>query len=161
MTVEYEPGKLTWAFYHTPTRELLTSPEVRALGGKWYTHPAFEGTRFEEGVDRVRKETDKLMLSLGYRHDAERSGYIAENPTNERVALFAHQGFGLLFLSTLLDIPYNDFCTRFDIGHTGVTVIEFSAPKGEFCIPRVLQHSNDSHLYKEGLGTKYQNEKYI
>lgn len=161
MTVEYEQGKLTWAFFHRPTRELFTSPEVRALGDKWYTYPAFENTRFEAGVKRVREEADKFMLSLGYRHDVLRSGYIAEEPTDERVALFAHQGFGLLFLSTILDIPYNDFSTRFDIGHTGVSVIEFSASKGGFCIPRLLQHSNDSHLYKEGLGTRYQNEIFI
>ena len=138
MTVEYEQGKLTWAFFHRPTRELFTS-----------------------GVKRVREEADKFMLSLGYRHDALRSGYISEEPTDERVALFAHQGFGLLFLSTILDIPYNDFSTRFDIGHTGISVIEFSASKGGFCIPRLLQHSNDSHLYKEGLGTRYQNEIFI
>ena len=157
MIVEYEPGKRKWVFQHKATRELLASPEVRALGAKWYTHPAFENTLYEAGVKRVREEADKLMLSLGYRHDEERSGYIAEEPTNERVALFAHQGFGLLFLSSILDIPYNDFCTRFDIGLTGVTVIEFSAAKGGFCIPVVLQHSNDSHIYSDGLPTKYNN----
>ncbi len=156
MTVEYEPGKLTWGYSHAPTCKLFASPEVRALGNKWYTHPAFEGTKFGEGVARVEGEADKLLLSLGYRHDRENSGYIAENPTNKRIALFAHEGFGMSFMSAVTDIPYNDFCTRFGFGFTGMTVIEFSEREG-FCIPRILQHSNDSHLYREGLGTKYHN----
>ena len=156
MTVEYEPGKLTWGYSHQPTKELFVSPEVRALRDKWYTHPAFEGTKFAEGVARVEGEADKLLLSLGYRHDRERGGYIAENPNNKRIALFAHEGFGMSFLSAVLDIPYNEFCTKFGLGFTGMTVIDFS-DAGGFCIPKVLQHSNDSHLYREGLGIKYRN----
>ena len=44
---------------------------------------------------------------------------------NDRVALFAHQGFGLAFLSCLLDIPYPQMSTDFDMSHTGVTAIHF------------------------------------
>lgn len=156
MTVEYEPGKRTWGYQHAPTSELFASAEVRSLGNKWYTHPAFKGTKFAEGVARVESEVDHFLLSLGYRHDRDKGGYIAESPNNKRVALFAHEGFGMLFMSALTDIPYNDFCTRFGFGLSGMTVIEFSERSG-FCIPRVLQHSNDSHLYREGLGTKYHN----
>mgnify|MGYP003299864953 CR=1 FL=1 len=157
MTVEYEPGKLTWGYNHAPTRELFVSKEIRALGNKWYTHPSFDGTKFAEGVARVESETDKLLLSLGYRNDRERSGYIAEAHNNKRVALFAHEGFGMSFMSALLDIPYNEYSTRFCFGFTGMTVIEFTPDANGFCIPRVLQHSNDSHLYREGLGIQYHN----
>ena len=55
-----------------------------------------------------------------------------------------------------MDVPYPLFSTRFDMGHTGVTVIEFAQRDG-FVVPRMLQMSNDSHLYHEGLSTKYQN----
>jgi hypothetical protein len=47
-------------------------------------------------------------------------------------------------------------CSHFDMGHTGMTVIEFSDLNG-ISIPKVLQLSNDSHLYREGLPTDYQN----
>ena len=43
------------------------------------------------------------------------------------------------------------------MGHTGVTVIRIYGNEGEKCIPKILQLSNDSHLYKEGVSTKYQN----
>lgn len=54
-----------------------------------------------------------------------------------------------------------NFSCRCDIGHTGVTVIEFSGKQGEFAVPKILQMANDSHLYKDGLGTRYQNRVYL
>ena len=61
-----------------------------------------------------------------------------------------------LLLSRLLDIPYPLFCTRFDFGYSSVTVIVFSEGDGAV-YPRVYQFSNDSHLYKEGILTGYNN----
>jgi hypothetical protein len=49
---------------------------------------------------------------------------------------------------------------RFDIGHSSMTVIDFTE-KGGIVIPKVLQLSNDSHLWREGLLTKYQNRIYF
>ncbi len=37
-----------------------------------------------------------------------------------------------------------------------MTVIEFSNKAGKH-IPRILQYSNDAHLYGDGLPTNYQN----
>lgn len=149
-------GKKEWVFKQARLAKLFASPEVRALGAKWYTHPAFEGYTFGAGVERVEREVDGLLLSLGYRHDRENGYYIPEAPNEKRVALFAHEGFGASFMSALLGIPYNEYAIRFGFSHTGVTVIQFAVNEG-LCFPRVLQHSNDSHLYREGLGTKYNN----
>ena len=81
--------------------------------------------------------------------------FLAERPNDDRVAVFAHQGVGLIFLSALLDIPYPQMSTHFDMSHTGITVIHF---KGDgIVIPRVLQLSNDSHLFAAGLPTAYHN----
>ena len=93
------------------------------------------------------------MYTLGYKHDWERNGYIPVRANEDRVALFAHQGFG--FLSCLLDIPYPQIVTHFDMSHSGVTVIEFRG--SEFVIPKVLQLSNDSHLFASGISTDYCN----
>ena len=73
------------------------------------------------------------------------------------MALFAHQGFGLAFLSSVMGIPYPTFCTHFDMTHSGMTVIEFSSKPG-LTAPRILQLSNDSHIYADGLPTNYNNE---
>ncbi len=162
LTVPLENGRKTWCFQHPETARFLNSDEVRALGRKWYTHPRFEGTAFAEGIERIQRESDALFASLGYEHCLDSNGYIAKNHTKERVALFAHQGFGLAFLSCLLDVPYPIFSTHFDMGHSGMTVIEFvpSSPDG-YTLPTVLQLANDSHVYREGLPTNYQNRLYF
>lgn len=157
LSITGENGKRCWAFQDHKTSLFLSSQEIKALGYKWYDHSFFNGTAFKSGFERIADETDKFMASLGYIHQRERCCYTVENPLYERVALFAHQGFGLAFLSALCDIPYPEFCTRFDIGHTGVTVIRIAGREGTECMPKILQLSNDSHLYKEGISTKYQN----
>ena len=73
------------------------------------------------------------------------------------MALFAHQGFGLAFLSYILDIPYPTFTTTFDLSHSSVTVVDFGRESHKIIYPKVLQLANDSHLYKEGLLTGYNN----
>ena len=161
LTIRDDQGKRKWCFADPATKALFLSPEVRALDNKWYTHPAFEQTQFGEGIERVDRETDALLLSLGYEHDRERGGYIEIAPNKKRVALFAHQGFGMAFLSSLLDIPYNIFSTKFNIAHSSMTVISFPEGTDGFCVPQILQLSNDSHLYREGLSTRYNNSTPI
>ena len=147
-------GEGFWMFGHPESRPVLASEEIRRLDREWYKHPFFKnGSHIEKGIRRIRENTDRFMLDLGYRQIE--NGFIAERPNDERIALFAHQGFGLAFLSELLDIPYPAFSTRFDMCHTGMTVIDFS---GEgFVVPKVLQLSNDSHIFSSDLPTKYKN----
>ena len=75
---------------------------------------------------------------------------------SKRVALFAHEGFGKIFLSSILDIPYPLVAAHLELGHSSVTVIHFDE-NNETTFPRVLQWSNDSHLYKENILTGYHN----
>lgn len=160
LSVPFPDGHRRWAFLHPDYRILFNSDEVRKLGDQWYTHPAMAKTHFGEGITRIQDATDMFLSGLGYAHDHESHSYIPENPTNDRIALFAHHGFGLAFLSCLLDIPYPQFATHFDMGFTGVTAIEFAGEKGNI-FPSVLQLSNDAHLYRDGLPTKYVNGVYI
>jgi hypothetical protein len=160
LAVPLDDGRRTWCFYVSKYKELFNSREVREMGMEWYKHPAFADTNFANGMTRIGGEIEHFMRTLGYVHDAEKCGYVAKQPNDRRVALFAHQGFGLAFLSLLLDIPYPVFCTHFDMSHTGMSVIEFPDQEG-IVYPKLLQLSNDSHLYREGLPTKYNNYVYF
>ena len=153
-------GSFVWCFSDKEMVEKFNDPSVRALGMEWYKHEYFSGLPFERGMKRISAAVDEFLLSLGYQHDKEKCCYhkIGESP--ERVALFAHAGAGMMIFSALLDIPYPSFCTRFDLGHSSVTVITFSEGEGAI-YPKVCQFSNDSHLYKEGLLTGYNNELNI
>ena len=155
MTVETDSADgRTWLFYDWDTRALFNTPEIREMSDRWFEHPAFEKYNFGKAIDRISKETDGLLASLGYQHIPHTGKYKVIQDNDQRVALFAHGGFGLAFLSCLLDIPYPMFCTHFDISFTGLTVIEF-AEEGGYSIPKVLTHSSDAHLYKEELSTLY------
>lgn len=158
LTVLKDDGYPTWCFAHPKTIELFRSNDVRALGNKWYEYPGFE--KFKGGYLRIRNEAFDFLRELGYSHDDERNGYVPIRPNDDRVALFAHQGFGLSFLSCIMDIPFPTFTTTFDMQHSGMTVIDFSG-KGDIIFPRILQLSNDSHLYHNALPTWYNNGKRI
>ena len=145
---------------HQPKyRALFNSAEMRKMGDEWYTHPEIAATGLKAGLDRIGAEADALFASLGYEHDRENGRFKAVNPTNERVALFAHQGFGVAFLSHVLDIPYPIFCTKFDINVTGMTVINFEG-NGDI-YPTVLTYSNDSHFWRDGLPTEFLGHGFI
>ena len=157
-TVPHPKYEHTWAFFDPKYLEIFSSPEVRALGEKWYEHPELAGLNFKAGVERVNAAVDEFFLSLGFRHDRENARYevVSERLNRERVALFAHQGFGMSFFSSMLDIPYPMFCTHFDFSHSSMSVVNFE-PRGKYVYPHVLQTANDSHLYREGIITGYHN----
>lgn len=157
LTVQTADGGKTWAFYDQKTKEKFRSDEVRNLGKKWYTHPCFE-MDFEPGIRRIDEACDEFLLRLGYKHEREKNAYISLAKNEKRIALFAHQGFGIAFLSSLCDIPYPIFSTTFDLSHSSVTAIYFEPQEeGQTVYPKILQLSNDSHLYKEGILTGYNN----
>ena len=134
----------------------MRSPEVYALKDKWYEHPDLVQYDFGKGVERVNEAVDAFFLSLGYHHDRKNCRYEIVEPNHERVALFAHQGFGIAFFASMLDIPYPVISTHFDFGHSSMSVIDFQR-HGQYVYPKVLQSSNDAHLYKEGILTGYHN----
>lgn len=148
-------GQRRWLFGDKDLRAVLVSDEMRALGDHWYEHPLFAEYAFRAGMERIDRETDALFASLGFVHNRSTHTYLVTEPPCERVALFAHQGFGSLFLSSLLDIPYPQFCAHYNLQHTGMTVIEFENVDG-ICVPTVLTMGNDAHLYREGLPLDYE-----
>lgn len=148
----------TWLFFAPELRALFHTPQLIALGHRWYEHPEFskeeyQGNSYSQGIERIQRESDKFFESLGYKRVSD-GRYEVISDSDKRVALFAHQGFGLAFLSCVLGIPYPYFTTHFDMCTSGMTVIEFKE-EGGYAYPRILMLSSDAHLYKEGLPTRY------
>lgn len=152
-------GGRTWAFFLPEYRELLTSSGVRKLADCWYEHPKLKGTEFVEGHLAIRRQTHEFIKSLGYEWDPERGQYKNLHTSKERVALFAHHGFGTNFLSAVLDIPFPQVCLKMNFGHTGMTVINFGS--GEYVIPQMLTMANDGHLLADNLPACYNNGIYF
>ena len=158
LTAPRGPGLgLTWIFQHEHYMTVLASEEVRALGRRWYTHPAFRDMPCGQGMNRVQTAVDEWLAGFGYHHDLDRNMYLSDGGNQRRIALFAHQGFSTAFMSCVLDIPYPYYSIHFDMQHTGMTVIDFPERAG-WVIPRALQVSNDAHLYCDALPTLYNGE---
>lgn len=153
-------GERGWVFAQPSYIERFASKEVVDLGAKWYDHPDFASRTFKEGIEQTRKHAFDFLAQLGFEYDEQKGMYKCTAKDNKRIALFAHQGMGLLLLSIISLIPYPTFSTRFDMTHTGVTVIEFPEKDG-YVLPRILTLSDMSHIYREGLPTKYNGGKYI
>ena len=160
LTAPYTDTDTRWVFQHPKYIEAMASEEARRLGRKWYEHPAFAGTTFKEGMERVQREADQWLAGFGYRHDLDKNMYYSQGGNGKRIALFAHQGFGTAFLSCVLDIPFAQYAIHFDMQHSGMTVIHFPEQAG-WVVPKALQLSNDAHLYRAGLPTLYNYEVRI
>lgn len=162
MLVVDEEGRRMWASDYWPIRRVFATAECRRLADKWYEHPDLAQWRdqFKAGVERVNSHVDEWLRELGYEHDREAGVYHPLRENNERIALFAHAGFGRMFLSSLLDISYSELSMRTDMSHTGVTVVEFVEREG-VSIPRMLTYSNDAHIYGEHLPTHYNHRVHI
>lgn len=159
-TLTDENGNRNWLFSDKKTRTFLHSREITEMGFHWSDHQFFH-EKVKEGIFRIDRETDRFLEQLGYLHDRENARYNIIKQNNKRIALFAHQGFSMAFLSSVLDIPYPVFASSFDITHTGISVIYFPDSIDGVTTPTMLEHSNDSHLYKEGLPTRYNNQILI
>jgi probable phosphoglycerate mutase len=154
LTIENDNGSKTWLFENQKMIELFNSKEIRDLGDRWFDHPAIKEYNYEKGINRIYDEADAFFKELGYEHIRHTGKYIVNKSNDQRVALFAHQGFGLAFMSCLLDIPYPMFSTHFDMCHSGMTVIEIREENG-YTVPKILTFSSDSHIYREGLPMRY------
>ena len=84
---------------------------------------------------------------------------MTERNYEKRIAIFAHECMSKIVMSRLLDIPFPYLAGHFEMKPSAFTVIRFddNASKAKTDIPspyaraRVLTHSNDSHLYRDGL----------
>ncbi len=146
----------TWLWAHPYYSQLLASREMRDMGHRWYEHPELAEYHLERSIERVGKNLDELLATLGLEHDRERGLYkVTRELGDRRIAIFAHEGFGKIFMSELLDIPFPMYATHFEMKHTGVTAIAFDEGRGfdfdGYARARVLTLSNDSHLYRDGL----------
>lgn len=158
-----ENGRPKWLFQSEEYLKKFSDNDMSKLGFEWYESQALsneERQRFKSGIKRVQKHTYELLKELGYEHNDNGHCYTAVKPNDMRVALFAHDGFSKAFMSAVLDIPY-PYLVKFEHNHTGMTVIEFFSYDDGTAFARVLQYSNDSHLYKENLKTEYNNRILI
>ncbi len=148
-----ENGKtVTWAFWQ---RNKILGRDSCYEDRDSFSHGYYRNdATAKEGAEILEKESDKFFEKLGFRRTGVGNSYEVTIKNDRKIAIFAHQGFGLHLLSHLTKIPYHIFTATFDISHTGITIIEFDETE-KITYPKILTLSDISHIYKEELPLKY------
>ena len=148
--------KADWVWSNPKYSQLLASREIREMGDRWWSHPELLPFHFENTILPINDQLDSFIASHGYLHDTDKGLYKILERNEKRIAVFAHESMGKIFMSHLLDIPYPYYAVHFEMHTSGMTVIKFD--DGEFfkedepwqyARARVLTLSNDSHLYRD------------
>lgn len=124
-------------------KEGLKSPEDEL---KWRKSPYFKNNLCLEYYDKISREGDGFLKTLGY--ERKGVGYIEAERNDKTVALFAHGGSGACFLSHVLNIPFPTMLSALPYGVCSVSIIEFYPTKGRFCIPRIESFGDMNHICK-------------
>ena len=149
-----ESGRTDWSFHVQSTR--YKTAELLALGERWYKAEPFSlAPNAKGGYERIQKASDAFTESLGYRREG--MVYRAVAPSEERVAVFCHQGFGTTWLSHLLAIPPVLFWSSFDLNHSSVTILHFQNHPDGLTAPICLCVSDISHIYADRLPLQFCN----
>ena len=108
----------------------------------WREHPFFAHNRVTAEADRVAKETDEWLLSLGYRRTGAYYRCERENDDQFTVALFSHGGSSAAAMAHILNMTFPYACGLFHLEFTGITVIRLSRAPGSVTLP-CLELCND------------------
>lgn len=150
--VDEEGKPVTWAFWQ-PNKLIGNNSAYEDRDS--FSHSYYRNDKEAKAwAQTLERESDAFLSRLGFVRTKEGNGYLVTEKNSKKIAVFAHQGFGLHWLSHLLKIPYHMFTASFDISHTGVSIIHFDESK-QITYPRLLMLSDLSHLYIENLSAKY------
>ena len=155
-TMDFPDGRKHWVYNKQNT--LFLTEENRNRNLDWEKCDVFEGRDFKTPYKRIQECSDEFLARQGY----ERVGsvYKVVRPNNDRVALFCHEGFSMVWFPFLLSIPPHIFWAGFSFTHTGVTIFQFNNTDDGWTAPTVLAMNDISHLHAEHLPTKYCNRFY-
>lgn len=100
--------RLYWLFYRDDLSELIKNLKTKT---DWYNHKVFSSLPIKESLDWYDKEIEKWLNLIGFKRDNNTKKYYFIEHRYSKVAIFAHSGFGLIFLANLLNITIPNACS--------------------------------------------------
>ncbi|MBP3919904.1 MAG: histidine phosphatase family protein [Clostridia bacterium] len=149
-----ENGQSMWAF-HQQNTTVKTEESMQYTNDNWYELDCFRMINGKEGYARIQNASDDFLSRQGYVREGAK--YRIERPNDDRVAVFCHQGFGMAWLSVLLQIPPQYTFASFDFTHASISIFHFANNPDGYSMPRCLTLSDTSFLYEDRLPLKYNN----
>lgn len=99
--------------------------------------------------ETIKTNSDEFMRRHGYIRENGR--YRIDKPNREAIAVFCHLGFGLTWLSHLLELPFPLVWSGFWLPPSSVTTILFEERSPHWAVPRCLGLGQVAHLHSAGL----------
>ena len=150
-------GRDDFVYNAFPGRTFKTDALLNASPEVFEADPAAHGAHVTRGLARVGAGSDRLLAELGYER-ISRAVYRAAPGSDERIAVFCHEGAGMLWMSWLLGLSPHLFWSGFSFTHSAVSIFQFPV-SGEDCA-RCLALCDTSHLYAEGLPLRHHNRTW-
>ncbi len=121
---------------------------------KWKQNEYYpDKTDIDDTYDKIAQASDKFFTHFGY--VKEGSIYNIEKPSQAQIAVFCHGGFGLTWLSYLLNIPLTTMWSGFWMPPSSITTILFEERSEIYAVPRCISFADVSHLYKNNEELSY------
>jgi broad specificity phosphatase PhoE len=100
-------------------------------------------------VKELGAQSDAFLARQGYERDG--GIYRVTNRSKKRIAVFCHGGFGLTWLSVLLEIPLPLVWSGFFMHTSSVTTILFDERVPGIATPRCIGFGATPHLHAAGI----------
>jgi len=113
----------------------------------WRNSPYFKTNTVVPCVDRVEREIDVWLESLGYKRTG--AGYdhtISENE-HRTIALFSHGGSSAAAMGHILNLPFPYMCALFHMDFTSISIIRFDKNKGACTFPCLELGNDGRHVH--------------
>lgn len=100
-----------------------------------------EVTRY---VDRMAKESDQWLASLGFQREGLYYRCLGER--YRTVAAFGHGGASAALFSRMLNLPFLFLCCSMGLDYTGITVLSLKNDPGQLITPRIEVFNDARHI---------------
>ncbi len=147
-------GRSTWWDIHGHTLRQL-GPAL--AGDAWRGVAPFNQGGFLREYDELCAASDGFLARHGY----VRQGpvYRVTQANRLKIAVFCHGGFGLTWLAHLLMIPLPLLWAGFNLAPSSLTTVLLDERNADVATPRVLNLSDLSHLYADGVPRSFHGVK--
>lgn len=129
---------------------VLRGPEVVNNLNDWASVHPLDLPRIGIHLQNIIRGSDDFLTRQGFIREGHTT-YRVEQDNRKRIAIFAHLGFGLTWLSHLLAIPLPLMWAGFFLHPSSVTTILMDERRSGAATPRVLSMGDISHLARAGL----------
>lgn len=122
----------SWLFFR---KDLKTKMLSLVDNEKWFSDNVFSSMPINDAFEFFGDELDKWFESIGFIHDRKNQKYIPVAPKYKNIALFAHSGFGIVFLTQISHLLIPNACCKYEeMSNCGCTIYDIDDETGKITI---------------------------